>query len=128
MCGTPLPREGQKKIPKTSTQPHTLFLGVSGFSVKKGKKKFGLKMVQKWPKNDPKMAKNGPKMPKKSRGCPQKSQTSGHTDSRGHWCAVLWGCMRRGGHIARKLTRKAKISTLGGTIMRVAGPCGSILV
>ena len=29
---------------------------------------------------------------------------------------------------ARKLARKAKISTLGGTIMRVAGPCGSILV
>ena len=31
-------------------------------------------------------------------------------------------------NIARKLARKAKISTLGGTIMRVAGPCGSILV
>ena len=30
--------------------------------------------------------------------------------------------------IARKLARKAKISTLGGTIMYVAGPCGSILV
>ena len=30
--------------------------------------------------------------------------------------------------IARKLTRKARSSTLGGTIMRVASPCGSILV
>ena len=29
-------------------------------------------MVQKWPKNDPKMAKNGPKMAKKVAGVPQK--------------------------------------------------------
>ena len=29
-------------------------------------------MVQKWPKNDPKMAKNGPKMAKKFTGVPQK--------------------------------------------------------
>ena len=39
------------------------------------KKRFfgGQKMVQKWPRNDPKMAKNGPKMAKKVTGCPKKS-------------------------------------------------------
>ena len=60
MCGTP-PHGGGQKIPKTSTQPHTLFFG--GFRDFRSKKAFFFP-AQKWSKNGPKLVKNGQNCPK----------------------------------------------------------------
>jgi len=80
MCGTPRGGGGVKNFPKTSTQPHTLFFGdfrskkAKKISVKKGKKIFGPKMVQKWPKNGQKWPKLPQNRRNNSRRSPRKSQ------------------------------------------------------
>ena len=73
--GTLPPRGGGQIFPQNlHTATHLIFWGFSGFSVKKGKKIFGPKMVQKWPKNGQKW----PKLPQNRRnnwrGSPRKSQ------------------------------------------------------
>ena len=81
----------------------------------------GSKRDQKGPKG-PNKGQDLPKKAQKGPNGPKKGQKGLKGGTKGQNLPKILSI------IARKLARKAKISTLGGTIMRVAGPCGSILV
>ena len=92
----------QWPVGKKTRSLRTLELATRGSLPPGSKGQRGTKRAQKAPKGP----KKGPKGPKGPKGAKSAQNTV---------------------KIARKLARKAKISTLGGTIMRVAGPCGSIV-